>query len=326
MMDNSQERAVSLKASISAASKIELEVKKLHTAVVGSALAKSSRQLAVLNAVRKRINEVHAGAPNELRSSLKMLTNEVISLREGVQAGLVSAEDMYLQSTKDVLLSAKRLQASASKQLTAIGYGSTDHGEDWARVIQRNSKFKADIAKTEASVQKQGFGFARVPVSLSFVRNMRNKHSSVGFLSLELLDDLGFKADMIGGYAVIYGQVVIGVDPTEAFVVTEDVDPETGKVTKKMTPKFVKEKVIKFTKDVGGFADKKRQVTSLDLAKQFKKLLEAKTNVKYSFVSEKPHGHKGTSYFWLMPDRDLARFAKAFPGKHVGMDAWGFAF
>jgi hypothetical protein len=231
-----------------------------------------------------------------------------------------------LESTKPALLALARVKLEAAQKLEAIGYGTDDHSAEWEKVIQNNSKFKSALTKAEQQLDKLGFGFARVPVSLTFVRNMRNKHSSVGFLNLELLTDLGFKSDMIGGYAVIYGQVVLAVNPRDMFMTIKKKIKKTGETIEKVVPKVTTDRAVKFTKDLPGMVDKKRSMNSLDIAKQYKKLLENKTNQKYSFVSEKPYGHKGVTYYWLMPDRDLTRFAKAFPGKHVGMDSWGFAF
>lgn len=321
----SQERAETLRARIKATEEVATTVKKIHTAVLRAALESPSTQKQVLRAAYKRIIDTQPSVPPELRKSLTIVANELVSLREGVEANLVTVDDMMLESTKTVLTNMIRFELAAKKQLEAIGYSNDDHSEEWMKIIQKNSKFAADVQKAAASIDKSGFGFARVPVSLTFVRNMKNKHSSVGYLNLELLSDLGFKASMIGGYAVIYGQVILGVDPRGAYTVNEQTDAD-GKVTKTLSPKKTTERVTKFTKDVGTIVDKKRDMSTLDVAKEYKKLLEAKTKQKYSFVSEKPHGHKGSSYFWIMPDRDLSRFAKAFPGKHVGMDSWGFAF
>jgi hypothetical protein len=248
------------------------------------------------------------------------MTNEVVSLEEGVRAGLVTKEDMMLESTPKLLNAANRLKLSAEKAIEAIGFGGggLGHSGDWENVINRNAKYKTKLP----DVSKSGFGIARVPVSLSFAKR---KHAGVGFLNLELLDSLGFKADMIGGYAVVYNQMVLGVDPREAYDMVEVTD-EDGKTSKVMKPKFIKERVTKFSSDKGSIVDSKRPKNSLDLAKTIRQLLEKKTGEQWEFVSEKPHGYQGTSYFWLMTARDLNRFAKAFPGKHVAMDNWGFAF
>jgi hypothetical protein len=281
----------------------------------------------VLRAAHKKTIELHDRAPSEFKKSLKIAINEITSLIEGLEANLVTSEDLMLQSTKLILTNVQNSVEYATTQLKALGtYGEENHVQEWREIITKNGKFALEVHKAAASIDKSGFGFARVPVSLTFVRNIRNKHSSVGYLNLELLSDLGFKAKMIGGYAVIYGQVVIGVDPRGMFETVKRQDKNTGQSKEKLVPRQKTERVTKFTKDVGTIVDKKRNMSALDIAKEYKQLLEAKTKQKYSFVSEKPHGHKGNSYFWLMPDRDLSRFAKAFPGKHVGLDSWGFAF
>jgi hypothetical protein len=322
----SQERAATLRDRIRVANEVGDTMKKIHTAVLRVALDSPSAQKQVLKAAYKKAFELHEAAPTDLKKSLKMVVNELTSLIEGVDAKLVSSDDLMLQSTKLVLTNVQNVIEYSTTQLKALGENEDEnHAQEWREIITKNGKFAMDVHKAAASIDKSGFGFARVPVSLTFVRNIRNKHSSVGYLNLELLSDLGFKAKMIGGYAVIYGQVIIGVDPRGAYNVDEHTD-DKGKVTKMLSPKKTTERVTKFTKDVGGIVDKKRNMSALDIAKEYKQLLEAKTRQKYSFVSEKPHGYKGNSYFWLMPDRDLSRFAKAFPGKHVGMDSWGFAF
>jgi hypothetical protein len=61
-------------------------------------------------------------------------------------------------------------------------------------------------------------------------------------------------------------------------------------------------------------------------AQEMKKFVEKQTGTKYFFVSEKPYGASGGSWFWLMTERDMDAFAKALPGAHVKLERWGFAF
>lgn len=63
-----------------------------------------------------------------------------------------------------------------------------------------------------------------------------------------------------------------------------------------------------------------------DEAKELLKKVEKKTGHPWAFVSEKSYGYLNASWFWIMPDKDASRLGKAFPGGHLRIETWGFAF
>jgi hypothetical protein len=319
MLDNedSLEKLASLKHKLSQTLAAETLLKKLHTAVLSAALDKPSRQLGLLTKVQAHIYELKEHSPQGMHSSLVKINNELISLREGISAGIVSAEDMQLTQTEAALHAAKAIITATNRNLARLEpltAGPTPQ-ED---LIRKNAKFKARMP----DLSKKDFGFARVPVAFSF---LGTKHSSVGFIDPEMLTKMGFKADMLDGYAMIYEQVVLGVT-RETIVDWQENTGEGGEVERVAIPKTVTDRVNKFTKNTPTIINKKRPKTVLDAARELKKLLEAKTGIKYEFVSEHSSTYHGASYFWIMPVRDLDRLAKVFPGGHVKLGSWGFAF
>ena len=313
--DDSIEKLASMKFQLAQAENAELLLKKLHTAVIRAALDRPSRQLGLLTKVQSSIHELEC--PSPIHRSLIKMSNEITSLKEGITAGVVSPEDMKLTTT-DLAIHATRAVIENAKRNIARLEPLTAGPSPQELLIQKNSKYRSRMP----DLAKKDFGFARVPVTFSFVGK---KHSSVGYLDLDMLAKMGFKADMLNGYAMVYEQVVLGVS-RDAIVDWKEVTKDGGEVERVAVPRTVSDRVSKFTKDLPGMIDKRRPKTVLDAAKEFKKLLEAKTGLRYEFVSEHSSSFQGASYFWLMPHKDLDRFAKVFPGGHVKLGTWGFAF
>jgi hypothetical protein len=319
MLDNedSIEKLASLKHQLGQAVAAETLLKKLHTAVLSAALDKPSRQLGLLTKVQSHLTELKNQSPTAIHSFIAKMKNEVISLKEGISASIVSPEDMQLTQTAHALHATKAVIANTQRNITRLEpLLATPTPQE--ELIRKNAKYKSRMP----DLSKKDFGFARVPVTFSFVGK---KHSSVGYLDLGMLEKLGFKADMLDGYAMVYDQVVIGVT-RDAIVDWQEITKEGGEVERVAIPKIVTDRITKFTKDLPGMINKKRPKTVFDAAQEFKKLLEAKTGIRYEIVSEHSATYQGASYFWMMPHRDLDRFAKAFPGGHVKLGSWGFAF
>lgn len=313
-------KLASMKHNLALASDTELKLKKLCTAVTHSAVSDRKRQLQVLSQAKVYLEKVQSSAPNSLSKFFNPVANEIVSLHEGVTARLVEPADMFLAAGVSLVKKTSeykaKLEASIAKlePLTATGVPVE------VQLLQKNAKFKSRMP----DLKTKEFGFARVPVAFSF--SPSKGHSSVGYLDQDMLKHLGFKSDILDGYAMIYDQVVVGVT-RDAIVDWEEVmDEATGEMKKVAKPKMVKEKVSKFTADKPGMVVKKRPKTAFDAATELKKLLEAKTNIKYAFVSETSSSYQGGSYFWIMPTRDLDRLSRAFPGGHVKLSSWGFAF
>lgn len=320
MDDNKEEIYARLQATVNRTAEVVSVIKRMQSAVVGHAKSKPMQQRNLMRTVRQEITKLEASdLPSGLKTPLQIMGNEAQSLLEGLRANLVSASDMTLTTHVDVLKAAADITAKAKTKLESNG--AVDHSLEWEQTINQNSKFKNSLPKIT-----NGFGFARVPVAMSFVPNAKNKHSQVGYLNLEILNSAGFKAKMVSGYAIIYNQLVIGIDPRNTKTKEKVFSPKLNRDTEVFVPKKVLDHKVVFKGDDGNVKNVKRDMKPHDSALEYTKLLEKKTGEQWEFVSEKGYGHQGVTYFWLMTARDLNRFSKAFPGKHVGMKEWGFAF
>jgi hypothetical protein len=116
---------------------------------------------------------------------------------------------------------------------------------------------------------------------------------------VEQLKQSGFKADTVGGYALLHNQLVLGINPQELLKLNKG-QREEGKE-------------IPRAQWLGG-------------AERVKKMIEKQMKVKLTFVDEKPYGGAGGAWFWLMPEREAAMLKNAFPGKAIHVQKWGFAF
>jgi hypothetical protein len=313
-------KVASLKHNLAVVSNTEIKLKKLCTAVVKVALSSRTAQLKVLTEAQVYLENIKQNAPQTLNVGLSVVSNELTSLYEGVFSGVTSPSDIYLTSGVDIVRMIDGVKGKIQATIARLEPLTASGTPDEVLLLQKNAKFKSRMP----DLSKKEFGFARVPVAFSF--SPQKGRSSVGYLDQEMLKHLGFKSEVLDGYAMIYDQVVVGVT-RDTIVDWEEVkDAATGELTRVANPKIVKERIQKFTADKPGMVVKKRPKTALDAAKELTKLLEAKTNLKYAFVSETSSGYKGASYFWIMPTRDFDRLSRAFPGGHVKLSSWGFAF
>ena len=293
-----------LKSRFADVSAFEVKLRKLNAALVSLAVSERPQQLKRLLQAKVYVEGIKKDAPQGLGPYLEALTNEIVSLREGVFSGDAQPSDLMLLSGVKTLDTVKELKASIGARIKAAEEptGELDPAE---KLILKNREFEKKVP----DVTDKPFSITRVPVvfSASYTRDQ----SSVGHLDVKKLDSLGFKADLLDGYAVIHNQVVLGINLLE---IAEHPEVRTK------VPTFKKEKWEKKTV--------KRSGNALDVAKSVKAMLERKTKTRWEFVSEHPSKThvKGTPWFWLMPVQDINRFAAAFPGGHVKLQSWGFAF
>lgn len=310
-------RLSSLQHQLVAHTETEVKLKRLCTAITKAAVAERARQLGILSKAKAYVADIQQDAPRTLSSKLKAVANEVNSLYDGVKTESISQSDFTLSTGFKLVEQVEQLRAGYERKIEAITADSVDTAQ---HLLEKLGKYKQKLP----DLSKKDFGFARMPVVFTF----QNKagHSSVGFTSQDLLSHLGFKSEVLDGYAVIYDQVVLGLSKDILYDFEEEIDIENNEVKKIAKPKYIKERVSKFTGGKPGMVVKKRPKNLLDFAEEYRKMLSEKTGINYSMVSEHSHPYHGTSYFWLMPSRDLSRFAKAFPGGHVKFSSWGFAF
>lgn len=310
------ERLEVLQARFAEAQALKTRLRKLNVALGRVAILDSPRAKLVLieNAL------AYAGtleAPLQIRSKVKCIQNELQSLAEGVAARNVRPADLVLTSGVQAVEAVNTYMQGLHKIILSV-QGNLGFSENDESVLRKNAKYREAL---KPFGEKQ-FQVARVPVSFTFVN--KQKHSSVGYVDNARLDMLGFKSANLGGYTVLYDQLVVGIAPHAIF--DRIVDEETGVAT--LQRKKVKESYIKFQKNKPVPSTTTRPKEFLDMLEPIKAKLEAKTNQAYTVMSERPANVKGVegSWFWLMPTRDVKRLASVFPGGFFKTSQWGFAF
>ncbi len=311
-----QERLENLQGRLVVANGIKLQLRKLNVALSRIAIADGNRaKLAIINSAIKYVDGLYP--PSVVKAPVKCIRNELQSLSEGIQAKVVRPTDFIMTSGTSAVEAVNAYMTSLAKNIQAV---QTQMGisENDEAVLKRNSKYRSALKP----FGKKDFQIARVPVSFTFQN--KQGHSSVGYVDTERLDMLGFKAANLGGYTVLYDQLVIGIAPHAVY--DRIVDEETGKA--ELVRKTVKESAIKFHKDKPESSTVRRPKEFLDMVAPIKKQLESHTNQQYTVMSDRPSAVNGIegSWFWLMPTRDIKRLASVFPGGFFKINRWGLAF
>jgi hypothetical protein len=319
-LDERHARREVLQARLASLDEIKTKLRKLNIALGNLAVADVKNQLGLITAATKYLSRIEH-PPGGVRPMLVTIGNELQSIREGILAQAVKPTDLVLtagvRAIKNIDEMVGKAQSNLARVEAAINGTQLDTSE---ALILKNQKAKEKIP----AFNGKDFVVARAPVAFTF-QNKEN-HSSVGYVDKEMLDKLGFKSDNLGGYTILHNQLMIGVDAHAVYdKVYDDTneDPDQKPVLKR---KRVKESAITFKGGKPTKIMKARDRLHIDVARQVKKLLEAKANQRYEFVSEFAVGLNGGEFFWLMPAADHSRFAKAFGGGHAKIARWGFAF
>jgi hypothetical protein len=145
----------------------------------------------------------------------------------------------------------------------------------------------------------------------------------VGYVGEDQLAQQGFKTDNLGGYTILHNQMVVGIDAHAVYErkVSDDERKEVNLVRHR-----VKDEVVTFKGGKPTRVMKARDKQHIDVARKILKMIERQYNTKYAFVSEQAVSLNGGEFFWVMPAADMVRLSRAFPGGHVKIDKWGFAF
>jgi hypothetical protein len=310
-----QERLDILQAKLTDLTDVKLKIRKLNHVLADLAIVDRRKQLSLILSALKYVGRIET-PPNGVKPLLVMVTNELQSLREGIQANIVRPNDLVLTASVQAVTKINEIIASVRNNIqkleAAIGDFTTDTNE---ALIRKNQAAKEKIP----AFNGKDFVIGRAPVAFTFVN--KQKHSSVGYVDKDLLDKMGFKSDNLGGYTLLHNQMVVGID---AHAVYNKLTDDSGKES--MVRQRVKDSVITFKAGKPTRVVKARDKLHLDVAKKVKKLIEQKTNTRYEFVSEVAVGLNNGEFFWLMPVADLNRLARAFPGGHAKINKWGFAF
>lgn len=316
-LDERHDRREALQARLASLDEIKIKLRKLNVALGNLAVADLKNQLGLLTAATRYLDRIEH-PPAGVRPLLVTISNELQSIREGILARSVKPTDLVLtagvQAVTRIDEMTAKVQSNLQRVEAAINGTQLDNSE---ALILKNKQAKEKIP----AFNGKDFVVARAPVAFTF-QNKEN-HSSVGYVDKEMLQKLGFKSDNLGGYTILHNQLMIGVDAHAVYDKVESEDPNQKPTLKR---KRVKESAITFKGGKPTKVMKARDRMHIDVAKQVKKLLEAKTNQRYEFVSEVAVGLNGGEFFWLMPAVDHSRFSRAFGGGHAKIARWGFAF
>lgn len=248
-------------------------------------------QLKKLSASLKKVKGIIDDKPPiGVSKQLRACVNELTSLREGVYTGAaVDKKTLSIIACNKAVEHLDTLIASNKRSIEKNKAGSEVTAAD-------DEGMYGDIEKVLQQTQKEAdninalhrrpFVLTRVPLI----------PITKAILSVDALKLKGFKADNLGGYPVLHNQLVIGINKS----MLELKDAEKAK---SITPQRM-----------------------LEQAEKVKKMIEKQMGVKLYFVDEKAYGAQGGAWYWVMSERELKLFSSVFPGRHVQLQRFGFAF
>jgi len=279
-----------LERRVSALTDLRFELRKSAASLAALPVVAKELKLKKLTIARRKLELLFkAPVPHGLGKVLKSYMNELTTLREGVFIGDIEESMLEVTELPKALVEidkqlVKAKASLAKHQRLLLGEDADPlFSVDAASIIERLSK----DSKNLESLKDKDFVISRIPVIPIALKSMH----------YETLKANGFNVDSIGGYPVVHGQLVIGINP----------------------------KSVKLSKRHADGQEVPRDKW-LQVAFAVKKLIELQLKTKLSFVEEKPCGMAGGAWFWVMPSSEVTLFAKAFPGSHILLKSWGPAF
>lgn len=317
-----QTRIAATQVRISRLSAVKDKLRKLNIHLANIAVAERPQQLKLVKSARNFIAAMREDPVNGTNAILRVLDNELISFNEGITSRAVKMSDLVLLSGVEAVNTTSRLIVEAGERLSKLQAEQLT-GNPVDTTEREIALAREELAKIPDFGDKT-FQVARAPIVFTSQNKGETKFSKVGYISPDQLDRLGFKAGLIGDYAVIKRQLVIGINPHNLLKEKVGKDEEGNSTTTKVRRK------VEDTKQVnkGGKPQTvtiKRELTPMDEAIRVKGLMEKRTGVEYTFLSPKGTSYKRGTWFWLMPTSDVRRFAKAFPGGRADIQTWGMA-
>jgi hypothetical protein len=318
-------RIAASQVRLSRLTNVETRLHKLNLAMAQLPMSEKPMQLKLIRSARKYLEVIKEEPVQGISASLRKIDNELVSMREGIEAKSVKLSDLLLRGGNAAIEVVKGLKAEVQariermqSQVQATGYDPTEYE---INLNQSELEQVPDFGSCE-------FLLHRAPVVFTGQNSSDNKFSKVGYVSVEELDRLGFKASVMGGYTVIKRQLTVGVHTSTLTIQVKNSDGE-GVIDEQGRP-VMRQRTVKDVKHVtkGGKpvqVTTKRPKTAMDEAKKVVKMLEQEQGIEYTFISQKAKGFKGGLWFWIMPTKDVKRFARAFPGGRVDIQTWGFA-
>ena len=268
---------------------LQTAFKKLWTAHKVSRERQMKRLTVALLAVdeQRKLHKIQGTA-----KFLRAASNELTGTREALYVDGVDVDPENLISCKTLIQKLGDLaDQSRKKAIEADHIRDSDSPE-----TSRDPVFAADVAdvikltneqaQALPSVEDKPFVVARIPI-IPVAKNV---------LSVERLRAHGFAVASLGGYPVINNQLVIGVNAKQIEI--SDKERQSGAAIPRQRWLTVAQSVI----------DR--------ICKE--------TKARLTFVDEKPHGHAGAAWFWIMPESELDEFAASFPGQSLQLRSWGF--
>lgn len=243
------------------------------------------RQMKRLTDGLEFVRELRARKINGLSKSLRILINELTSLREAVYHREVEGEDVTLSQLDFVEAEFQRLVKSTNTRITehaaevaGMPVGDRLFSDSIVQVIAENTNLEAP------TLEGKPFTVGRMPVIPVPVTS----------LSIGVLQSKGFDVTLLGDYPIMKSQLVLGI-----------AKEQLGLTDKEKLQPVPRSRFVAAAQDI--------------LA-----ILKRETKQNLTLVTDKPHGHKGATWFWLMTDSELQNFMEAFPGRSLQLRAWGF--
>jgi len=325
MLDSAlPERLATAQQRLAKLTAAETRLRKLNFALGSIAMAEKPKQLKLIKSAHAYLEKIADDPVPGLKKILASISNELQSLEDGIRSGDAKKEELVLLTGASSLTQVKAMKAKTEVLIAQLEAGSEHHMAQNEKLIEENRAFKEKLPNLNET--KREFAIAKMPLAFTFQN--KQGHSSVGYVSPEALDLVGFKVQNIAGYTIIHNQLVIGV--SHKALVTPVFDSEGNlslddKGEPVTEPVKIKEMVTKFKGNKPIKVPVRRAKTLKDVALAVIKDLNRKTNQKYELVSDKPVGAQGAGWFWIMSSADIKRLSKAMPGNHVGIAKWGFA-
>jgi hypothetical protein len=222
---------------------------------------------------------------NGLSKALRILLNELTSTREAVYHRELEAEDVKLSHLDFVEAELQRLYKSTQARISE--HQAEIEGQPVGDPLFSDSieKVIQDLTNLETpSLDGKPWTVGRMPII----------PVPVASLSVEVLESRGFDVQLLGGYPIMKSQLVLGISRSHLQLTDAE----------KLQPV--------------------PRARFMQAAYEILTTLRKETKQKLTFVVDKPHGHKGGTWFWLMTDSELKNFMEAFPGQSLQLRTWGF--
>lgn len=315
------DRLINMQNRMAKLCEVESKIKRLNVVLSRLAVSERKTQLSLLKQAKLYTETIAKASPPGVRRNVTIIANELQSLHEGITANIVTPQDLVLisglRALQDIGAIKLKLQGYISRNKNQV-IAAEDPSE---QLLLKNKEMGGNLP----ALGKKNFIVIRAPVAFTFT-NPNGKHSSVGYVDSDSLKRLGFKVDNLEGYTIIHNQMLIGVNHDALIVDRKESTDADGTKVMTLVMDSIKESHVKFKANKPYSVMVKRAKTLIDVAKDTIKLIETKTKVKYSLVSDTSSRYSDSQWYWVMPAKDVTRMSKAFPGGHMKISHWGPAF